>query len=269
MTGSKFSLAAVSYSLAALGAWCVGTAAIAGNVEVKIAVTPVPHGDIANFIKPQLAKEGVDLKVIEFNDYIQPKQALVSKDVDADFSATTPFLREYERQHNVKLDVIAAVHIEPVGLYSRKYKKLEDIPDKALVAIPSYPSVENRALKVLESLHLIKLKGDDGELRTVRDIVENPKKLRFYEVEPAQVPRTLDDVDVGVINVNFALGAGLNPQRDALALESVKSPYANVLVVRPGEEARPEIQKLKAAITSPEVKKFLEEKFKGAVVPAF
>lgn len=236
---------------------------------VKLAVTPVPHGDIANFIKPILAKDGVELQVVEFNDYIQPKQALLAKDVDADFTATTPFLRSFEQQHHVKLDTLAAVHIEPVGLYSNKVKSLSEIPNKALVAIPSYPSVENRALKLLESLGLITLKGSDSELRTVRDIVDNPKQLRFYEVEPAQVPRTLEDVDVAVINANYALAAGLNPKKDAFALESISSPYANIVVVRPGDIQRPELQKLKQVITSPAVKKFITEKYKGAVVPAF
>lgn len=270
MIGSKkysWKLKAVKAILTVVLAGAIGS--VSAATLVKLAVTPVPHGDIANFIKPILAKEGVELKVVEFNDYIQPKQALLAKDVDADFTATTPFLRAFEQQHQLKLDTLAAVHIEPVGLYSHKIKSLNDIPPKALVAIPSYPSVENRALKLLQSLGLITLKGSDSELRTVRDIVSNPKQLRFYEVEPAQVPRTLDDVDVAVINANYALAAGLNPKKDAFALESISSPYANIVVIRPGDESRPELQKLKQVITSPAVKQFITDKYKGAVVPAF
>ena len=173
------------------------------------------------------------------------------------------------KQHNFKFKILVSVHLEPMAVYSKKFKNVSDIPAGSRIAVPSDPTNEGRALKVLENAGLIKLKKDATLLATTVDIVENPKKLSFYELEPAQLPRSLDDVAAAVINANYALQAGLNPAHDSIALEAKSSPFGNVVVVRDGDEAKPEFQKLKAAITSPEVKKFIEEKYKGGVIPVF
>ena len=154
-------------------------------------------------------------------------------------------------------------------IFRGKYKSLSEIPEGSRIALPSYPTTEGRALKVLESTGLIKLREGASLLSTVRDIAENPKNLTFYELEAAQVPLALNDVAAAVINANFALQAGLSPIKDSIAIEPSSSPFVNIVVVRPGDETKPAFQKLKAAITSPEVKKFIEEKYKGGVIPTF
>lgn len=254
---------------AAILAFGFSAGAAAADKVIHIGVTPVPHADIVNFIKPQLEKEGVKLEVVEFNDYVQPNLALDSKDLDANYFQTIPYLEEFVKQHNFKFKILVSVHLEPMAVYSKKFKNVADIPASSRIAVPSDPTNEGRALKVLENAGLIKLKKDATLLATTVDIVENPKKLSFYELEPAQLPRSLDDVAAAVINANYALQAGLNPAHDSIALEAKSSPFGNVVVVRDGDEAKPEFQKLKAAITSPEVKKFIEEKYKGGVIPVF
>ena len=213
--------------------------------------------------------EGVTLKVMEFTDYIKPNLSLADKEIDANFFQHKPYLDEFCADRGLKLSSLTAVHIEPMGVYSRKVKGIADVAEGAQVAIPNDPTNGGRALKVLETAGLIKLKPEAGILATVGDVAENPKKVKFIEIESAQLPRALDDVDLAVINSNYALGANLNPLKDAIAIEAKDSPYANVVAVRTGEENRAEFQKLKAALSSPELKKFLEEQYKGAVVPAF
>ena len=239
------------------------------SVTITVGASPVPHADILKFITPQLAKEGVTLKVMEFTDYIKPNLSLADKEIDANFFQHKPYLDEFCADRGLKLSSLTAVHIEPMGVYSRKVKGIADVAEGAQVAIPNDPTNGGRALKVLETAGLIKLKPEAGILATVGDVAENPKKVKFIEIESAQLPRALDDVDLAVINSNYALGANLNPLKDAIAIEAKDSPYANVVAVRTGEENRAEFQKLKAALSSPELKKFLEEQYKGAVVPAF
>lgn len=238
-------------------------------VTITVGASPVPHADILKFITPQLAKEGVTLKVMEFTDYIKPNLSLADKEIDANFFQHKPYLDEFCADRGLKLSSLTAVHIEPMGVYSRKVKGIADVAEGAQVAIPNDPTNGGRALKVLETAGLIKLKPEAGILATVGDVAENPKKVKFIEIESAQLPRALDDVDLAVINSNYALGANLNPLKDAIAIEAKDSPYANVVAVRTGDENRAEFQKLKAALSSPELKKFLEEQYKGAVVPAF
>lgn len=242
--------------------------AAAQTTTLKVGASPVPHADILNFVKPTLEKEGVKLEVIEFSDYVKPNLSLADKELDANFFQHKPYLDEFAKSHNLKLDVLVAVHLEPMGVYSHKVKNVNDIPQGGKIAIPNDPTNGGRALKVLESAGLIKVKPEAGVLATVADIVENPKNLSFAEIEAAQLPRSLDDVSAAVINSNFALGANLNPTKDAIAVESKDSPYANIVVIRQGDN-REALQKLKAALTTPDVKKFLEEKYKGAVLPAF
>ena len=238
-------------------------------VELKIGVSPVPHADIINFVAPTLEKEGVKVKVIEFNDYVQPNLALSEKELDANFFQHKPYLDTFSKEHKLNLAVLTAVHLEPMGVYSTSIKNVADLPDGAKIAVPNDPTNGGRALKVLETAGILKVRPEAGILASPADIVDNPKHVKIVEVEAAQLPRALDDVDAAVINSNYALAAKLNPTKDAIAIESKDSPYANVVVVRAGDENRPELQKLKNALLTPEVKKFLEEKYQGAVVPAF
>lgn len=241
--------------------------ALAGTITVG--VSPVPHADIINFVAPQLKAQGVDVKVVEFNDYVQPNLALGDGSLDANFFQHRPYLDTFAKEHRLSLNVLCAVHIEPMGVYSKKVKDIAQTPAGTLVGIPNDPTNGGRALKVLENAGLIKVRPEAGVLATQLDIVENPKKLRFIEIEAAQLPRALDDVGLAVINSNFALSAGLNPVKDAIAIEAKDSPYANVVAVRAGDEAREDLVKLKAALAAPELREFIEKKYGGAVVPAF
>lgn len=261
-------------ALGALVAGCSGEKKEAAQssdkkVVLKVGATPVPHAEILNEIKPLLAKDGIDLQIIEFTDYVKPNLSLNDKEIDANFFQHEPYLKKFAADRKLDLVNLVAVHIEPMGVYSKKLKDIKSVPDGAKVAIPNDPTNGGRTLNILAKAGLIKLKDGVGISATVGDIVENPKNLKITEAEAAMLPRTLDDVDLAVINSNFAMEAKLNPTKDALFIEPKDSPYANIVAVRKGDENRKEIQALKKALTSPEVKKFIEEKYKGAVIPAF
>ena len=261
-------------ALGALVAGCSGEKKEAAQssdkkVVLKVGATPVPHAEILNEIKPLLAKDGIDLQIIEFTDYVKPNLSLNDKEIDANFFQHEPYLKKFAADRKLDLVNLVAVHIEPMGVYSKKLKDIKSVPDGAKVAIPNDPTNGGRALNILAKAGLIKLKDGVGISATVGDIVENPKNLKITEAEAAMLPRTLDDVDLAVINSNFAMEAKLNPTKDALFIEPKDSPYSNIVAVRKGDENRKEIQALKKALTSPEVKKFIEEKYKGAVIPAF
>ena len=246
-----------------------GLSAAQAAETLKVGATPVPHADILNVVQPMLAKQGVDLKIVEFSDYVQPNLALSDKDLDANFFQHLPYLETFAKDRGLKLISAGSVHIEPMGVYSKKVKNLADLKKRASVGIPNDPTNGGRALQVLASNGLIKMKEGVGVNGTPLDIVDNPKNIRIVEVEAATLPRALDDLDAAVINSNFALGANLNPSKDAIAIESKDSPYANVIAVRAGDEKRPAIEALMKSLHSPEVKKFIEDKYNGAVVPAF
>lgn len=260
-------------SLAVVAAGCGGDdkKAASGDkkVTLKVGATAVPHAEILNDIKPALAKEGVDLQIIEFSDYVKPNLALNDKELDANFFQHEPYLDTFVSERKLALVSAGKVHIEPMGIYSKTIKNLQDIPNGAKIAIPNDPSNGGRALALLESAKLLKLKDGVGVKATVGDITQNDKKLQIVEIEAVLLPRSMDDTDLSVINSNFAMEAKLNPVKDSLFTEPKESPYANIVAVRKGDESRPEIQKLMKALQSPEVKKFIEEKYKGAVVPAF
>lgn len=239
------------------------------GTTLTVGASPVPHADLLNLVAPQLKKDGITLKVIEFSDYIKPNLSLADKEIDANFFQHQPYLDAFAKDRGLKLTSLVAVHIEPMGVYSNKVKNVADVAEGAKVAIPNDPTNGGRALKVLETAGLIKVRPEAGVMATVGDVVDNPKKVKFVEVEAAQLPRSLDDVALAVINSNYALGANLNPLKDAIAIEAKDSPYANIIAIRTGDDVRPELQKLKAALTSAEVKKFIETEYKGAVVPAF
>ena len=234
---------------------------------ITVGVSPVPHAEILEFVKPKLKDKGYDLVISEISDYSIPNVATEDGSLDANFFQHLPYLEEQNKARGLHLVSVASVHVEPLGFYSKKIKDIKELKDGSTVAIPNDPTNESRALDVLASAGLIKL--NDNPLKTPLDITENPKKLKFEEIETAQVPRTLDDVTIAVINTNYALNANLNPTKDALVLESKDSPYTNYVVVKVGKENSPKIKALDKAVTSPEVKKFIEEKYKGAIIPTF
>jgi D-methionine transport system substrate-binding protein len=234
-----------------------------------VAATAVPHAEILAVVKPILQKEGLELDVKVFNDYVQPNDQLVQKQVDVNYFQTEPYLDAYNRDRKTDLTKVIGVHIEPFGAYSRRFKSLADLPVGADVVIPNDPSNNSRALILLHKAGVITLKDPTNALATQRDIIANPKQLKFRELDSAMLPRVLDQVDLALINTNYALDAGLNPTQDALAIESKDSPYVNFLVARPDNKDDPRVQQLAKALTSPEVKAFIAEKYKGAVLPAF
>ncbi|HHY42887.1 MAG TPA: ABC transporter substrate-binding protein [Thermoanaerobacterales bacterium] len=237
---------------------------------LKVGASPVPHAEILNVVKPILAEEGIELQIVEFADYNQPNLRLADKDLDANYFQHIPYLESFSKEHKLDLTYTAKVHIEPMGVYSEKVKNLSELKDGAEIAIPNDPTNGGRALILLQQAGLLKIKDGVGINATVYDIAENPKNLKITELEAATLPRVLGDVDAAVINSNYALEAKLVPTEDALVLESPKdNPYVNILAVRKGDENRPEIVKLSEALNSPEVKKFIEEEYKGAVIPAF
>ena len=241
----------------------------AGNQTLTVAATAVPHAEILKEVKPILAKEGVNLEIKVFADYVQPNVQVDEKSIDVNYFQTKPYLDAFNRERKTHLVIITGVHIEPFGAYSHKLKSIDQLPDGATVAIPNDPSNNSRALLLLAKHNLIALKDPNDELATVKDITANPKNLKFKELEAAMLPRTLDEVDLALINTNYALAAGLNPTKDALLIESKDSPYVNYLVGRPDNKDDPRVQKLAKALTSPEVKNFIEQKYHGAVLPAF
>ena len=242
----------------------------AEEVTLRVGATPVPHAELLEEIKPELQAQGINLEIIEFNDYVQPNIALNDKELDANFFQHEPYLNDFVKEHTeVKLVNAGGVHVEPMGIYSKKIKALDELADGATVSIPNDPTNGGRALLLLQKAGLLKLKDGASETATVQDIAENPKNLVIQEVEAAQLPRTLEDVDISIINTNFAMNADLNPMKDALFIEDKDSPYVNIIAVREGDENRDDIKKLLTAIKSDKVKKFIETKYNGAIVPAF
>ena len=247
------------------------TAESSEDKVIKIGVSPEPHKAIVDVAVPLLEKEGYKVEVTEFNDYVQPNTALAEGSLDANYFQHLPYLNEQNQSKGLNLVSVAQIHLEPMGLYSKKIKGLEEIADGATIAVPNDPSNEARALKLLATKGLIKVA--DGELITPKDITENPKNLKFSELEAASVPRALDDVDAAVINGNYAIPAGFTPSKDAIIIEDKDSeaakPYGNIIAVRKGDEETDKTKALVKALTSPEVKKFIEEKYDGAVIPVF
>ena len=237
--------------------------------DLSVAASPVPHAEILEFVKPALAKEGVNLKVKVFTDYVQPNVQVAEKRLDANFFQHQPYLDEFNKAKGTHLVSVAAVHLEPLGAYSSKYKKLDEIKDGSTVVIPNDATNGGRALLLLDKAGLITLKDKTNILSTPKDITTNPKKLKFRELEAATIPRVLTQVDLALINTNYALEAKLNPEKDALVIEGSDSPYVNILVARPDDKDSEDMKKLVAALHTPEVKAFILEKYKGAILPAF
>ncbi|MFE2264596.1 MetQ/NlpA family ABC transporter substrate-binding protein [Streptomyces griseosporeus] len=241
------------------------------NGPLVVAASPVPHAEILNFVKDNLAeKAGLDLEVKEFTDYVTPNTATEDDSVGANYFQNQPYLDDFNKKKGTHIVPVVTVHLEPLGLYSHKVKKADELKSGATVAVPNDTVNEARALKLLAANGIITLKDGVGNEATPADIVKNPKNLKFKELEAAQTPRSLDDVDAAVINGNYAIESDLKPAKDALVLESPKNnPYGNFLAVKKGNENDPRVQKLAKLLTSPEVKKFIEDKYAGSVLASF
>ncbi|WP_445525156.1 MetQ/NlpA family ABC transporter substrate-binding protein [Streptomyces cyslabdanicus] len=250
-----------------------GSAKADADAALTVGATPNPQGEILTYVKDHLAKKaGLKLEVKEFTDYVTPDTAVQQGQLDANYFQHKPYLDDFNKKNGTDLVPVpgGAVHLEPLGVYSKSVKKLADLKKGATVAVPNDTTNEARALKLLEANGLIKLKAGAGYDATPKDVTSNPKNIQFKELEAAQLPRSLGDVDAAVINGNYALEAKLSPAKDAIAAEAAQgNPYANILVVKKGNENDPRVKKLAELLTSPEVKKFIEDKYNGAVVPAF
>lgn len=259
---------------AALLAGCGSTSDTASGTSSTITVgaTPAPHAEILNVAKDVLAEQGITLEIREFNDYVLPNNATESGDIDANYFQHKPYLDDFNAENGTHLVSVAAIHYEPFGIYAGKTASIADLQDGAKISVPNDTTNEARALLLLEAQGLIKLREGAGLTATKLDIVENPKNIDIQEIEAAQLARTLADVDLAVINGNYAIQAGLKVS-DALAVETQDSEaaqtYANVLVVKEGNENNENIQALVAALESDQVKQFIEENYDGAVVPMF
>jgi D-methionine transport system substrate-binding protein len=240
----------------------------AGAAPLLVGATAVPHAEILEVVKPILAAEGVPIEIKVFNDYVQPNVQLSEKRLDVNYFQTKPYLDEFNIARGADLLTVAGVHVEPLGIYSKKHTTLAEIPNGAQVILPNDASNTGRALLLLQGAGLITLRDPSNPLQTVRDIASNPKGLKFQEVEAATIPRILPQVDAAVINTNYALDAGLKPKTDALSLEGADSPYVNYLVARPDNQNDPRVQALANALRSQAVKDFIAKKYDGAVIPA-
>lgn len=237
--------------------------------SLQVAATPVPHAEILEFIKPALQEQGVELDVKVFTDYVQPNVQVAEKRLDANFFQHQPYLDEFNKTKGTSLVSVLGVHIEPFGAYSSKIKHLDDLPMGANVVIPNDATNGGRALLLLQTAGVINLQEGAGITATPRDIADNPKKIKVRELEAATLPRVLNQVDLALINTNYALEAGLNPNQDALVIEGADSPYVNILVTREDNKNAEVVQKLVKALQSDEVRNFINEKYQGAVVPTF
>ena len=237
--------------------------------KIKIGVTPEPHRTLVELVVDDLKKEGVEVEVIEFTDYVTPNTTLADGDLDANFFQHGPYFDDFIEKQELDLVSIGTVHIEPMALYSNSINSIDELEDGAEIAIPNDSVNGGRALLLLQANDLIELDSSVGIESTPKDIVKNPRNLKFNELEAAFLPRALDDVDAAVINGNYALEADLNPLKDGILIEGGESPYANLIAVRKGEENEEKFTKLLKALQSDKVKNYIEENYEGAVVPAF
>lgn len=256
-------------SLAALAAAAFLSGALAQDKPLKIGVTAGPHAQIFEQVKKLAEREGLKIQVVEFSDYIQPNAALAAGDLDANSYQHKPFLDQQVKDRGYRLVSAGYTVNFPIGIYSRKVKSLAELKEGAKFGIPNDPTNGGRVLLVLQDQGLIKLKAGVGLKATPLDVVENSKKIRFVELDAAQLPRSLDDLDASAINTNYALSAGLQPGRDAIAQENAKSPYVNLIAVREQDKDKPWVAKLVKLYQSEEIRKFVQTEFKGAVLVGF
>ncbi|AXH10026.1 methionine ABC transporter substrate-binding protein [Malaciobacter halophilus] len=234
---------------------------------IKVGATPIPHAEILQEVKKILAKDGYTLEIVEFTDYVTPNIAVEEGELDANFFQHLPYMNEFNKNKNTHLVKTVNVHLEPMGVYSNKIKSLKEIKEGDTIAVPNDPTNESRALDILQREGLLTFK--DVELKTAKDILDNPKNLKIEELDAPQLPRVLDEVTAAVINTNYALLSNLNPLKDALAIESKDSPYANIITVKAGNEEKPYIKALDKAINSEEIKNYIRTKYEGSIIEAF
>ena len=238
-------------------------------VVLNVAASSTPHAEILEQVVDVLAEQGIDLQIHEYGDYVVPNTAVEEGEEDANYFQHIPYLESFNEKEGTHLVSVGGIHIEPMGVYAGKTASLEELPDGAEIAVPNDPTNEGRALLLLEAQGLIKLADSSNLEATPNDIVENPKNLTFKELEAAMIPNAVDEVDLSVINVNYALEAGFNPTEDALAIEDANSPYVNIVAVKEGNENNPAVLALVEALQSDTVRDFINETYGGAVVPAF
>jgi D-methionine transport system substrate-binding protein len=243
--------------------------AAAQTQTIRIGVTPGPHAQVLEVVKPIAAQKGLDIKILEFSDYVVPNAALSSGELEANSFQHQPYLDNQKADRGYKIETVAQTLNFPIGIYSKKHKAFDALPSGATVAIPNDPTNGGRALLLLQDKGILKLKDGVGFKPTILDITDNAKKFKFVEIDAAQAPRVLDDVDAAVINTNYATQAGLDPVKDALTRESPKGPYVNVIAVRAEDKDKPWVKTLVESYHTPEVKKFVEEKFKGSVLTSW
>lgn len=262
----------LSLSLVACGGKNDKTEETASNKEdnkIVVGVTPTPQGEILEGLQEQFKKEGLDVEIVNFDDYVQPNKALAQGELDLNYFQHQPYLDNFKEEHNLEIESIGKVHIEPMAFYSKEYKTLEELPDGAEILIPNDASNGARALLLLENNGLIKLKDSTNLNSTEKDIAENPKNIKFTPVDAATIARAYGDVAGGVINSNYAIGAGLEPTKDAVVIEEKDSIYANVVAVKTSDKDNEKYKKFIAIVNSPESKEVIKEKFGEAVFPAF
>ena len=241
----------------------------AADAPIKVGVTAGPHATVMEFVKGEAAKQGLNIEIVEFSDYIQPNIALDQKELNVNSFQHQPFLDNTVKDKGLKIQSIGKTILLPMAIYSNKYKDLKDVPNGATVAIPNDPTNGGRALLLLQQAGLITLKDGGTVKSSVADITSNPKNIDIRELEAAQIARSLNDVDVAAVNTNYAIPAGLNPQKDAVVVESTDSPYANVIAVRTEDVNNETYKKLLSIYQSEPVRKFIQEEFKGSIIPAF
>ncbi len=248
----------------------LAVSAVSAQKTLKVAATPEPHADLLNLVKDDLKAEGIDLQVIEMTDYPTLNEVLEAGDIDANFDQHLPYMESFNKEKGTHLAPAGGIHVEPFALYSKKVKSIKDFKKKAVIAIPNDPTNEARALLLLQEAGLITLRDGAGIEATPIDITKNPLKLKFREIEGPSLPRVLNDVDGAVINGNYALPAGLSATKDGLFVEGSSSPYVNYVVVKQGNENKPEIKALVKALQSQKVKDYISKKYpNGEVVAAF
>jgi len=264
---------AIALTLTMLAA-CGGSGQDSGGPKtLVVGATVVPHSEILEFIQDRMAEEGVTLQIRTFTDFVQPNLATQAGDLDANYFQHVPYMNNFNAANNTDMSPVFAVHFEPLGLYKSRTESLDGLSDGSIIAIPNDPTNGARALNLLEATGLIRLRDGAGVMATSLDIVENPRNLDIRELEAAQLPHILPDVDMAVINGNFALQAGLEMGRDSVAAEDKDSisaqTYANYIVVKEGNEDDERVQTLVRVLNSNEVRDFINERYQGRVVPVF
>lgn len=279
-TSVKFTTTAVAASALALTLAACGSSSTSSSGSgsggdaskpLVVVASPTPHAQILEYIQKNLAaKAGLNLQVKVVTDYVTPNLSVQDGSADANYFQHQPYLDDFNKTHGTNLVSVETVHLEPLGLYSNKVKSAAALADGATVAIPNDATNEGRALQLLAANGLLKLKSGAGTTATPGDVTDNPKHLKFQEIDAAQLPRTLGDVDAAVINGNYAIDAKLNPKKDALLLEKAQdNPYANILAVKSGQQNDPRVKKLAELLHSPQVKQYIDQTFSGSVIPAF